>query len=311
MATQHQQQWPLKDENNTELILSSDLYWNYVFPYTAVDDRVVINKYTKSTQHYAGRRVEIDAAFLDKHRDEPQISMNIVNFIIVKISMGKGNLFMPLLKEEPSLDILRDIRRCWDEHLLTIDSPSERLHQCLQFSYIRDYPDSEIKMPLLFCGAGTVEDVIKLHSLMDINSINGCVDVDSSKSILFNDLSPVFPKISLGIWLDIYLKSTWRSQMMAAATIQAIGGISDTTIQFERIVRALLDAEGVDVASFFEPLDRNKIDLLISSFYPYQTFQSGMSIVDCMRGYSDGYFAHHPRNVEWVFEKLEAVHNNE
>ena len=126
--------------------------------------------------------------------------------------------------------------------------------QSLQFSYIRDYPDSEVKIPLLFCGTGTVEDVIKLHSLMDINSINGCVVADSSKSILFNDLSPVFPKTSLGIWLDIYLKSAWQSQM-ADATIQAMRGISDTAIQFERVVRALLDAEEVDVAPFFEPLE--------------------------------------------------------
>lgn len=188
---------------------------------------------------------------------------------------------------------------------MSIDSPSERLHQCLQFSYIRDYPDSEVKIPLLFCGDGTVEDIIKLHSLMDVNSINECVVTGSSP--LFADLSPVFPKTSLGIWLDIYLKSSWRSRA-ADTTIQEMRGISDTTIQFERIVRALLDVRNIDVAPFFEPLEMNKIDLLISSFYPYQTFQSGMSIVDCMRGYSNGYFAHYPRNVDWVFEKLESVH---
>jgi len=293
---QQQEQWPLQDENNAELILPSDLYWNYVYPYTAVDDRIIINKRTKSTQFYAGHRVELDAAFLDNHRDEPHISKNIVNYIIVRISMGQVSLCMPLLQGEPSLDILRDVRRCWDEHLLSIDSPSERLHQCLQISYISDYPVSEIKMPLLFCGAGTVEDVIKLHSLMDINSINGYVVADSSKSKLFNDLSPVFPKTSLGIWLDIYLKSAWQSQIVG------------TTVQYERIVRALLEVEGVNVDSFFEPLDMNKIDSLISSFYLNQTFQPGMSIVDCMRGYSN-LFAHYARNVDWVFEKLEAVHN--
>jgi len=187
MATkqQCQQQWPLKDENNEELILPSDLYWNYVFPYTAVDNRIIINKHTKSTQFYAGHRAELDAAYLEKHRGEPHISMTFINHIIDIVNCYEDICMHTDLVEEPSLELLRDVRRNWDKHIsrICLQSPSKRLCDCLALFLfqVNDYEYAK-EIPLLFCGAGTVQDVVKFYSLVDPNSINGHVTIDQLTS---------------------------------------------------------------------------------------------------------------------------------
>ena len=314
-----QQQWPLKDENNKELILPSDLYWNYVYPYTTVDNRIIINKHTKSTQHYAGRRAEINPVFLYKygckithsrliHRVRRRVtsSASNINGIEVLDSMISDWVGMNPNLFYPPLDLLRQTRWCWDKYISKIESPSERLHTCLHFIHYEfsvnpsDNTDCYVKeLPLLFCGQGIVDDVVKFHSLMDANSINGPIkNVDSS-------FITIFPKTLVGVWLDRYLR-----QAKFGMAGEYGSRFSGTTLQLERIVRALLDAEEVDVVPFFEPLETNNLDESILSFYANSVFQPGISIVDCMRGYSNLFTEDMvwPRGLDWVFEKLEAVH---
>ena len=330
MAKQHhQQQWPLKDENNTELILPSDLYWNYVFPYTAVDDRIVINKHTKSTQHYAGRRAEINAAFLKKrgyaitnsrliHRVRNKVIhlASVIKDIEVLDSMisewesqwpPSSPRAMVLAAQLLPLDLLRQARRCWDKHISTIESPSERLDACLRFIH-SDFATTSLEcnnrfveeLPLLFCGQGRVDDVVKFHSLMDTTSINGPVEN------LDNSFITLFPRTLVGVWLDLYLRQA-KSDMVGVYRSR----FSGTTLQLECIVKALLDVQNIDVTPFFEPLDTNNFDDdSVLSFYAFSVFRLGMSIVDCMRGYSSLFTEDMiwPRGLDWVFEKLEAVY---
>ena len=109
MATSLQQQWPLKDENNKELILPSDLYWNYVYPYTAVDDRIIINK----SQLYSGHRAQLDAAFLEKHAGANNMSMRYIKWLIQCILDSKT------LSNEEDHELLVECTKRkwnWDEH---------------------------------------------------------------------------------------------------------------------------------------------------------------------------------------------------
>ena len=216
-----QQQWPLKDENNEELILPSDLYWNYVFyPYTAVDDRIIINKRTKSTQHYAGHRAEINDAMLkagdseylaEYHRaiHTSVIIQQLKDWVtnISSINIKDIDLLANTIIEWENvdgrqplpLDLLRRTRWSWDKHISTIESSSERLNACLHFFH-GSFAGSD--MPLLFCGQACLEDVVnvKFHTLIDPNSVNGPVKkVDT-------EFNAIFPQTVFGVWLDRYLR---------------------------------------------------------------------------------------------------------
>ena len=82
--------------------------------------------------------------------------------------------------------------------------------------------------------------------------------------------------------------------------------MSGTTNSFECIVRALFDhSEDVNVDPLFEPLDMNNLDESVSSFYAFSVFRPGISIVDCMKGYSKNW------RYNWVIERLEAVHKKQ
>jgi len=95
------------------------------------------------------------------------------------------------------------------------------------------------------------------------------------------------------LWLNLYLRFGYQH------------GMRDISIHFERIARALLEVEGNGVDSFFEPLD---IDTSTpgsfyertSHIYAFQIFRPGMSIVDCMKEYSNNISN---QDVDWVIEK--------
>ena len=274
-----QEQWPLKDDKNKELILPSDLYWNYVYPYTAVDDRIIINKHTKTTQFYADHRAKIDTAFLDKHKGANNISMCYMKWLIgcileSKTLSNKDHELLLKCTRKNWLDTLLHVRRCWDISLSRVISPSIRFSKCLSLFCGPLFEELE-DIPLLFCGKGRVEDVIKFHTLMDKNSINGpLVTVDG-------DFPSIFPKTIIGFWLDRYLKSAFND-MIEAGDPYSIGyGQPIYTAQLEHIVRALLEVKNIDISPFFESLDSCS-----ETFYAYDVFKPGMSIVDCMKRYS-------------------------
>ena len=166
-----QEQWPLKDDKNKELILPSDLYWNYVYPYTAVDNRIIINK----SQLYSGHRAELDVAFLDKYAGDNNMSMRYIKWLIrcildSKTLSNEDHELLLKCTRKNWLDTLLHVRRCWDISLSRVISPSIRFSKCLCSFCGPLFEDLE-DMPLLICGKGRVEDVIKFHTLMDKNSI--------------------------------------------------------------------------------------------------------------------------------------------
>jgi len=294
------QQWPLKDENNIELILPSELYWKYIYPYTAVDDRIIINKHTKSTQFYAGHRVEINHAFLDKHDKLAFVDSlsqhNPICYIIelsdqevstLKQVTGTSSI---ILKDE-AIVLLCRIRRSWDMYLSSVSSPSHRLHACLQMFYGDDCPDI---WPLLFCGEGRVDDVVQLHAMMDSESING--QIDYREPLVYTPIVPT----TLGIWLDEYLSSAFHDMQCMI--------VSDTTYQLKCIARALLGADNVHVKPFFEPLDHCP-----DTFYAHADFKHGMSMVGCMKRCAYKWFVEQYdsrgvgariRELNWVIDRM-------
>jgi len=284
-----------------DIILPTELYWKYIYPCTAVDDRIIINKHTKSTQIYAGHRVEINYAFLDKPDklafvDSLRSQHNpICEFIelsdqevsTLKQVTGTSSI---ILKDE-AIVLLRRIRRSWDMYLSSVSSPSHRLHACLQMFYGDDCPDI---WPLLFCGEGRVDDVVQLHATMDSESINGHVD--------YRELHVYQPIVSttLGVWLDQYLSSAFNDMQYMI--------VSDTTYQLQCIARALLHVDNVNVKPFFEPLDNCP-----HTFYAYDDFKPGMSVIDCMKRCAYKWFVEQYdsrgvgariRELNWVIDRM-------
>jgi len=305
---QQQQQWPLKDENNADIILSSDLYWNYVYPYTAVDNRIIINKQTKSTQYYAGRRVEIDAAYLLKYGCKSSVCFAAIGELsYVMDSMGYGLSHDEQMKFQISPDsnnfpedsivlgLLRCGRWCWDKHISMIESPSERLRECLKLFRCSD-PDEEDQVPegipLLFPGGGRVEDVVQHHMLMDPDSINGLVKLDIA--MLDSTFNRTFPQTPFGIWVERYMR-TAHSEMRVGRYYTFMGDICLS----KHILEALFEfgGEHINIDPFFEPLESCLPDAFGDKFYLFTYFEPGMSIVDCLKRYSE-VMAEIPNEVE-------------
>lgn len=170
MATCLQQQkWPLKDENNADIILSSDLYWNYVYPYTAVDNRIIINK----SQLYSGHRAQLDVAFLEKQAGANNMSIRYIKWLIRCILDSKTlsnedhELMLKCTKrkwnwdEHPPLDLLLHSSSCQTllGYIFITSYISMRFSKCLSLFCGPLFEELE-DMPLLFCGKGRVEDVI-------------------------------------------------------------------------------------------------------------------------------------------------------
>ena len=187
-------------------------------------------------------------------------------------------------------------RWCWDKHIAMIESPSERLQACLKLFRCND-PDKEDQVPegipLLFPGgAGRVEDVVQHHMLMDSDSINGHVKVGSTiLDIVFN---PTFPQTPFGIWVEKYLR-TAHSEMRVGRHYTFMGDICLS----KHIVEALFECGGddINVDPFFKPLESCLPDAFGEDFYLFTYFEPGMSIVDCLRTYSE-VMAEIPNEVE-------------
>lgn len=284
-----------------DIILPTELYWKYIYPYTAVDDRNIINKHTKSTQFYAGHRAEINYAFLDKPDklafvDSLRSQHNpICEFIelsdqeVSTLKQVTGT--SSVIRRDEAIILLRRIRRSWDMYLSTVSSPSHRLHACLQMFYGDDCPDI---CPLLFCGRGSMKDVIQFHAMMDLESINGHVDYGGP-----HVYQPIVPT-TLGVWLDQYLSSAFDDMQYMI--------VSDTTYQLQCIARAMLDVDNVNVAPFFEPLD-----YCPDTFYAYDDFKPGMSVIDCMKRCAYKWFVEQYdsrgvgariRELNWVIDRM-------
>ena len=58
--------WPPSGDDET-ITLPESMYWDFIRPFTPVEDRAVLNKRSGSTQFYAGDCANIDLSFLEKH----------------------------------------------------------------------------------------------------------------------------------------------------------------------------------------------------------------------------------------------------
>ena len=333
---QQEEQWPLKDDDNLELILPPELYWNYVFPYTAVDDRIIINKHTKSTKYNAGHRAEIDAAYLIKYGYGPSGLTRISGFTelsFVMNHMGYGLTTNQKLKLKLSPDsdhfpdddivlgLLRCGRWCWDKHISMIEHPSERLLACLKLFYCTEEQEEPEGIPLLFPEGGRVEDVVRHHVSMNPNAINGHVKVSNfAREKGFNPhFNRTFPQTPFGIWLERYLRTAQR-EMSVGREYTFMGDIYLS----KHIVEALFEVGGdyINVDPFFKPLDSCLPNECGEDFYFSYYFKPGMSIVDCLRRYSEAMKeipddVQLPRDMatikerihelDWVISKLEEL----
>ena len=159
---------------------------------------------------------------------------------------------------DKALDLLRQTRREWDNHLSKMDSSSERLLACLE---VLCTEDTDRECSLLFDGMGRIYDVIHYHASMDMRSINGPVNGDH------------FPNTQLGYWVNQYLH--WAHHdigMCIASTITATMG---------EVILELLAARA-DITPFFKPMD----SCPSSAFY-LEYHQPGMNALQCMMNFSD------------------------
>ena len=283
--------WPPNADHNdgtsSELTLPSELYWKYIRPFTPINDRAILNKRTGSTQFYAGDRVALDLSFLQKHG-------RVLSFTGIPRATGEPGAFNFCISfdvrtnarynaendPDEALEMLRNTRRVWDEHIRRITSPSDRLHACLKVFCGDDHPDLPVEVPLLFSGEGTAKDVVALHFSMNQMSINGpCSSSTFRREFL--------PQTLLGDWVD---------QFWFEVDCDMSDGIASSyASQLDWIVSALFDAKP-DVSQFFEPLDTFPNRNSYARF-----FESGMSVAGAMRAdaLSRQVYEHH-----WIIEKL-------
>ena len=83
----------------------------------------------------------------------------------------QGNSEYDPADPEGALSLLRQVRSQFDEHLSTIACPISRLRMCLNLFVDDGHPDLPVKIPLLFPGSGTVEEVVELHNSMNPKSV--------------------------------------------------------------------------------------------------------------------------------------------
>lgn len=180
-----------RQDNGQFLTLPSELYWDYVKPFTPVDDRKVICK-RDTTRYNAGDRQMIDAIAAKnpaslKHVKEAFNPTYSQTNRLAELVMGMGIQDFDHIDRAPNNLLL--YRTVWDDLLKEIDRASLRLHLSLElllvWDGVRDDEDSPLALPLLFPGAGTVKDIIRFHlSLhpeaisdtrgLGVGSPNGC-----------------------------------------------------------------------------------------------------------------------------------------
>ena len=167
-----------------------------------------------------------------------------------------------------------------------IESPSERLLACLKLFYCTEEQEEPEGIPLLFPEGGRVEDVVRHHVSMNPNAINGHVKVSNfAREKGFNPhFNRTFPQTPFGIWLERYLRTAQR-EMSVGREYTYMGDIYLS----KHIVEALFEVGGdyINVDPFFKSLDSCLPNGCGEDFYFSYYFKPGMSIVDCLRRYSE------------------------
>ena len=156
-----------RQENWQFLTLPSELYWDYVKPFTPLEARKVICK-RDTTRFNAGDRQMIDAIAKNpaslKHVKKALDVKHSQTSRLVESVIEKGIRGFGHIDRSPNNLLL--YRTAWDDLLKGIDRASLRLHLCLELLLgdgIRDDKDESLALPLFFPGAGDVRDVIRFH----------------------------------------------------------------------------------------------------------------------------------------------------
>jgi len=266
--------WPPSsgvDEAET-VTLPPDLYWDYVRPYTPIEDRAIINKRTGSTRFYAGKRVLIDLNFLNEDRmmaleqypksgtlresgiphatGEPGTATFRMHLSLQDQWNEQGNAKYDETDPNGTLVLLRNARSAWDDHLSKILSPSARLHACLCMFQ----GDNDVELPLLFTGNGTLHEVVALHTSMNRMSLN-------------QPIGPFGYGNVLRYWVDEYFDCEMENTQLMVTFSK--------TYQYKQIVVALVNA-GADTTQFTVPLDNSL------SRCSYRQPENGKSIIERM-----------------------------
>jgi len=274
--------WPPLSGDDETITLPESIYWDFIRPFTPAEDRAVLNKRSGSTQFYAGDRAEIDSAFLAKHGGDLRVT-GITPWEVGGIPLGIGGPgsrgfrmifgFIKYDEADPgaALESLRGARCAWDQHLSRIPDPSKRLRACLDLFLNSRHPNFPVKLPLLFVGDGTIQDVLRFHMAMNARSIDGTITPHE----WYSDL-------------PVTLLRYWVEKFLIIATYRVT--CSSRTDQAQEIVRGLL-AAGADVAPCFKELDSDwfpRDSDWIPHITPYgepgmtRYGEPGMNLVECM-----------------------------
>jgi hypothetical protein len=291
-----------KEENN--IILPESIYWEYVRPFTPIEDRAVISKRC-STRYYAGKRVDLNETYLKKlerrvkkmkdaddscwgeesdtvvysnipiARGDPGTKHFRIDFCFSDI-MATWNSEHSVRDPYVALEMLRHARNAWDEHMSTLPSPSERLQACLEILHSDDVmnhpPFTNFTRPFLFVGKGEIGDVVRFHASLNPSALSGPVKV---RGCGCGERLEAFPNTQLGYWIAQYVNVVMMG-LHDRACYNATEGL-------ELIVWELLDA-GANVSAFFEPLDEypRKFSAL-SALDCQDFFEPEMSMYEVMR----------------------------
>mmetsp|Transcript_1012 Transcript_1012/g.2118 ORF Transcript_1012/g.2118 Transcript_1012/m.2118 type:complete len:470 (-) Transcript_1012:589-1998(-) len=308
--------WPPKTDtqvkqdgslNAREVVLQEGIYWDFVRPFTPVNDRVVVSKRC-STRFYAGNRVELNESYLKKFERRVKVkdadgrwvdgeTVLCYTLPVARGEPGTNNFCLEfreevqhvtnnvgLLQTDVALEKVRAARKAWDEHLSRIPTPATRLDACLNILATSGINGS---CSFLFDGKGDVGDVIKFHASMDIMALNGSFFHPAYRGDLFSfslgRSNEVLPNTQLGGWVTRYMN---RVQQELENPF-----LPSFTWRFESIVEELLDA-GADVGPFFEPLEYPlaKASILtplsaISRGLIPTLYSKGMCLCEMMRHY--------------------------
>ena len=297
--------WPPKTETEVEsdgsltareVVLNESIYWEYIRPFTPVEDRVVVSKRC-TTRFYAGNRAELNETYLKKFQVFRWMDSSVVYSNIPLASGEPGTHLFHLdfglefqlpgenFVSDPiaALKKLEATRSAWDKHLSLLPTPSTRLDACLDVLANEKIPGS---CSFLFDGKGDINAVVKFHASIDAAALNGPVFLPIHDEEMYSfSLGPskgIFPNTQLGCWVIRFLISV--KQKLEATTENKQFFIS----RLESIVKELLEF-GADVGPFFQPIElpenKNSTITILSSIVGGFIPTGRIVMCDVMRRY--------------------------
>mmetsp|Transcript_1011 Transcript_1011/g.2115 ORF Transcript_1011/g.2115 Transcript_1011/m.2115 type:complete len:472 (-) Transcript_1011:68-1483(-) len=310
--------WPPKTDtqvkqdgslNAREVVLQEGIYWDFVRPFTPVNDRVVVSKRC-STRFYAGNRVELNESYLKKFERRAKVmnadgrwvdgdTVVYYNLPVARGGPGAHNFRLEFGEEmehvaegnsvsDPNvaLDMLRAARRAWDLHLSKLPTPATRLDVCLNILATTGINGS---CSFLFDGKGDVSDVVQFYASMSGScALNLSVFHPTYRSPGAEVYSfscgwsnGVFPDTQLGYWITRYMSRVQQEKEYP--------NLQNSSCRYESIVKELLDA-GADVGPFFKPLEHSGDSVLtvvseIRRVFTPTLYRKRLSMCEMMRLY--------------------------